>query len=401
MDIFPLFDLIQLIPPHSSVTDKKPKLFFSNPHGNHSYFTVFALARKYDVIYLCPPLFLQLLLRRWRKPIPVVNHDVWIDFISFTCLVVFLCFRFKVFPESLYVKFFNLCACHVVKRLGLLHWYHYQDYTFLPSSLRSNLLSDTCEIIIDAPCGSANRETTLRAMMLADKIVMPSKNMSLFGTHPDKTLLLAYGGNKYEYLNQTAADSSGYLTQTPRTSNIKIAARAHSSRKGSVQFLESLSDLLDYIIESKSVLSLDVVICGSIVEPESLRLFNLLYLRSASNPNFNISFKRFSQYEYLNLLASSDLFILPTSLEGSSPAALEALWMGIPSIITRQAGIDCYRDSRHGLLLNSNDKGLIYGALVKIVSDPCLLDVYRKQLLLDRHLFSWSAYVGELSELTL
>lgn len=377
----------------------KSTLLFSNPHGNHSYFTVLALSKNYNVISLCPPLSLQLIFRRWKCIPQFRQTDSFVYFISFACLIAFLAYRMKLIKESHYLYIFNLAVEFILSRLGPLHWYHYQDYTFVSPNNRKNILSDICEVIIDSPVGTANRQTTLQALEIADKIIFPTLNMSLHSSFSTKVLCAPYGGNKVEYIHSSPSHYTLYATDSHTV--LKVTARANSIRKGSVQFLKAIHLISQYIAQSSLKLKLQVTICGDILEPESLYLYNQVKNSLDDSSHITINSKRFAQHDYLSLLRSSDLFILPTSLESSSLAALEALWTGIPSILTVQAGIDCFRNDRHGILLENNSEQSIYSSVLSIINNLKLLDVYRHNLITDREDFTWSRYISLLSSIEL
>ena len=375
----------------------KSKILFSNPHGNHSYFTVLALSHNYDIQILCPPLQLQLLFGRWTIPPRISHPNLFVSILSFFCTFAFLLFRVNILPESIYLLVFNYIVDLTLRIISPVHWYHYQDYTFLSPRTRLKLLSDTCELIIDCHPSSSNRASTLKAIDLADRVVLPSRNMKLSSFSSSKSIFLPYGGNKQDYLDPRLSNNALTYSRDPDT--ISIAARANSIRKGAVPFLNSLFDVLIYLDQHEYPLSLEIIICGTLSEPEPLQIFQRLKSLSINHPKFSIISKRFSQSDYLTLLSSSDLFLLPTSLEGCSPAALEALWIGLPCILTEHAGVDSFTNNRHGLLLENNSKDLISRSLISVLSSPNILQSYKSNIISDKDSFTWSCYLSGVSKI--
>lgn len=79
--------------------------------------------------------------------------------------------------------------------------------------------------------------------------------------------------------------------------------------------------------------------------------------------------------EKKNVLASSDIFVLPTYYgEGCPVSMLEAMAAGLAIISTPVGGIpDVLKDGENGVLLPQADPSLIYQALKKLMSSPELL----------------------------
>ena len=71
-------------------------------------------------------------------------------------------------------------------------------------------------------------------------------------------------------------------------------------------------------------------------------------------------------------LLRAHLFVLPSRYEGLSNAALEALSLGLPCVLTRCGGIDTYIDQDSGWVCSSGDPAE-------------LADAIRQGLTLDRH----------------
>jgi glycosyltransferase involved in cell wall biosynthesis len=128
-------------------------------------------------------------------------------------------------------------------------------------------------------------------------------------------------------------------------------------------------------------------------EPKARALLDKTKNHLSNNGIINISTKQYSQSAYLNLLSSSDLFVMPSRLEGSSPAALEALWLGIPSILSQACGIDQFKDGDHGIILSKVTPQLLCDALYSVVQCPLKLRAWRSCIENDISCYTWNAYL--------
>jgi glycosyltransferase involved in cell wall biosynthesis len=74
-----------------------------------------------------------------------------------------------------------------------------------------------------------------------------------------------------------------------------------------------------------------------------------------------------------NLLATSDVLVLPSHHEGVPMAILEAMTHGLPVIATPVGGIpDVIRHGREGLLVEVGNRGALTAALARMVAEPGL-----------------------------
>ena len=73
------------------------------------------------------------------------------------------------------------------------------------------------------------------------------------------------------------------------------------------------------------------------------------------------------------LLAESDVFTLPSYVEGLPMALLEAMAAGLPSITSPVGGIpDCFTDGVEGLMVTPGDIGQLKDAMVRLIVDEDL-----------------------------
>lgn len=73
------------------------------------------------------------------------------------------------------------------------------------------------------------------------------------------------------------------------------------------------------------------------------------------------------------LLADSDVFVLPSYVEGLPMALLEAMAAGLPSITTPVGGIpDCFTDGVEGLMVTPGDVPQLTEAMARLITDEGL-----------------------------
>jgi glycosyltransferase involved in cell wall biosynthesis len=80
-------------------------------------------------------------------------------------------------------------------------------------------------------------------------------------------------------------------------------------------------------------------------------------------------------------------------LEGSSPAALEALWLGVPSVLSQACGIDQFKDGDHGIILSKVTPQLLCDALYSVIQCPIKLMTWRSSIENDISLYTWKSYL--------
>jgi glycosyltransferase involved in cell wall biosynthesis len=87
----------------------------------------------------------------------------------------------------------------------------------------------------------------------------------------------------------------------------------------------------------------------------------------------NVTFTGFlSKPDYLNLLASADIFILPSRIENISIAIIEAMAIGKPVIVTKRGGCsDAVKENTNGILIDPRP-GDIVQAVLQLYKDKQL-----------------------------
>ncbi len=376
------------------MNDKKI-ILFANPHSHHAYFTLLALSQAGYVLLICPPLQLQFLRKQWsRKGVRFYRSKPLTRLYQILAIVIFLIFKAKIISELYYVSLLSSLVDAVTLHHKDLIWVHYQDYISLSPFAQSLVFKDICELIIDSDSSHENWLNTVKVASKADVVVRPIQSVaSSLKVPPSKIYLAPYGGDKLSYKlgRHTSVISTKplKLNQTQFT----IAARANSYRKGLDILLDALS-LLSNCRHPLSFNSINVLVCGSVDEPKGIEMLNQCVKSfNSSSLDIKITAQQYTQSEYIDILHQSDVFVMPSRLEGSSLAALEALWCGTPCILSEHCGVDAFHSEKHGLLLSSNTSKTLSETLFRLLSSPSLLTKWQEHLLNDRYMFTWGNYL--------
>jgi glycosyltransferase involved in cell wall biosynthesis len=367
--------------------------FFANPYNHHNYFTVEALARIGDVFIICPPLELQFFFGRWKNR----PHTISLGLIPFClkawCICLFSLLKLRLITDKHYVHFISQ-ACNIVASCNShLIWVHYQDYLQLSSKARNNIVADICELIIRSDPHSQNWPTTKKAVSEANLIIAPNAQT----LHPvDQfmttitTSIAPYGGDKADYLHLSPV--SAPFDPFDDNCAFVISARANSYRKGIDVLLESLLILDSKYLFDRDSITVNCIICGNITDSMAKKYYFKVKTALSLGTKIRLVFKGFNPSSYIQQLRKSDLFIMPSKSEGMSPAALEALWLGVPCILSSNCGITNFVAERHGFELNPVDPNLLAAYIYQFMTDKLLLESFRQNLLDDIDLFTWGEY---------
>jgi glycosyltransferase involved in cell wall biosynthesis len=262
-------------------------------------------------------------------------------------------------------------------------------------------------LIIATDTFQPNYSSTLASIHSSSVVVLPTP--SLAGLVPPSHanyVIAPYGGNKAQYFasqksvkdSPTLSMDDGHELLLP-PSSIRIIARSHSFRKGCDILFGALLYLDSLLASSVSLAPIDILVCGSLREPQLRSDYQRLVDRLNGSCRVSIKCKQLSQSSFSEELATSDLFVMPSRLESTSLAALEALWHGLPSILTPQCGVDDFVDARHGILLPDHESLSLANAILSFCLKPEKLISYRNFLVQDRALFSWNRYFQAYHEL--
>lgn len=390
---------ISILPPPANGDQStiQSKIIFVNPFTHHSYFTILALSACGPVEVLCPPLILQLWLGHWRREALSLRRSfLGVFFAQPLALVAYGLFSLRCISENFYLHCFYLAARIVLLQPGAQLVYVFQDY-MLPLMARTHPQRRfISEFIIQISPDLANYRSSVCAAQLAQRVVAPTSLIQAeLKDHGVEVVLAPYGGDKSRYRR---LHHKVFITPKPdeltpsvpvASNRFLIAARANTFRKGLDLLLEALKQL-DHHWPADLQTKVEVVICGPVVEMQRLL---------AVSDRISISSGQLSQDAYLELLHQADLFVMPSRLEGSSPAALEALWLGVPALLTANCGVESFQPGEHGLLIDPPTAPVLSDHLRQVLLHPELLSTWRHTLARDRHRFTWNRYLATVAQL--
>ena len=383
---------------------------FLNPFSNHSYFTLRALCQHGSVYLFCPPLQIQIIFGLWNcETINLVSPPLRSRACSILAIIFFCLFKLHLLTEATYLNLFRFISIFYLRQIHPFPiLVYYQDYLAETLSQRFPRARRICELIINSNPGQPNYCSTLRAIDSSTNVVIPTLGMTQLCDRSGKQPFIApYGGDKNNYLSPIHFKVSGIFTssfpdvpyKSSSISRLKIVARSPSERKGLDLLLNSLLSVNTWLSSSRYLTELNVIICGQIIEAPMLDLFSTVSDCLRPGGAIRLASAQFSTSQYLDLLAECDLFIMPSRLESSSLAALEALWLCVPSILTEACGISQFIPARHGLILQDLSPSSLSDSIQQFVQSPHLLRSCRKHLNADRTLFSWKQYFNSYSSL--
>lgn len=142
---------------------------------------------------------------------------------------------------------------------------------------------------------------------------------------------------------------------------VRIIARANSIRKGGHLLVDALMKCGQELRELVHGRSIEVVIIGALepVLDERLRKAKFpdgITIRSAVVPHILMP----------EVLASADLFVMPSLSEGMSLICIEAMQAGLPLIITSYCGVDCFEHLRMGVETSDSSDALALSLIVAL-----------------------------------
>ncbi len=176
-----------------------------------------------------------------------------------------------------------------------------------------------------------------------------------------------------------------------RTDTFTIVARAHSVRKGGHLALSAILRSHQAWAQLVQPRKLRIVFLGA-CEPAladlraQARRLNGVLVQDGNVPNRDVP----------ALLAAADLFLMPTLSESMSLACVEAMCAGVPLIITRYAGVDCFVDGEMGVLIEDNVESLEYG-VSRALSDHSQLDRWSRNVRAAASELTWERYERGIS----
>ena len=373
---------------------------FVNPHIHHSLHTLYALSRTSRIAALCPPALIRLCLSgSYGHLYKLINYTPLQASLSFLSIFLFLLYKSRLINESLYRLLFSEIALRFVHSLPKPTLYFYQDYLngilpFLRPDVR--LIS---EIIIHTSPVSQNWDDSQLLFQYAHYVVVPNLNIfhSISPLCTPRLMLAPYGGSPEPQFLQRSFQPCN--SSTSPSDPIIVIARAPNHRKGLDIVLEALAQLNKSIVQSSICNNVTVKIAGNIAAGPDLDLYTRYYSHIVDSNWLAISYRNYTRQAFLRLLRSADLFIMPSRHEGSSTAALEALWSGVPCLLSPACGIDSFVNGDHGFLLNPNTPEVLSEAMSDFLINQKLRQRWTYALRRDQSLFSWTSYYQKLIKL--
>lgn len=167
------------------------------------------------------------------------------------------------------------------------------------------------------------------------------------GVHPDKIKVISYGVN----LNQFK-----YVERTPSTSQMNILFLGSlNQRKGIIYLLESLNSL------KSTQIHLSIVGRG---------IFDKTILDNYQDVNLSI-YENVSHSQLCKIIENSDVFVLPSIIEGFGQVILEAMSSGLVIICTKfSAGPDIIEDGIDGFVIDPRNIDEISKRIMDLYHNP-------------------------------
>lgn len=93
------------------------------------------------------------------------------------------------------------------------------------------------------------------------------------------------------------------------------------------------------------------------------------------------------------------MFLQASYTEAFSTVLIEAILLGIPSMVTECSGMkEILDDGKYGLIIPNNEES-IEKNLKKVIDDPTILDIYRERLPERKDFFDKSRSLREITSL--
>jgi hypothetical protein len=200
-----------------------------------------------------------------------------------------------------------------------------------------------------------NEEDNNKILLMADIITAPSNYTlsGLFNRLPPTTkhFISPYGVDPSKF-NETSIKSSN-------NNKIVIIARANNVRKGGHLLLSALENIGENLVQLAAGKEIEVAIIGSLDHIVSKKLFNMKFANGLS-----VKAKVIPSTLMAEEFMKANLFVMPSLSEGMSLMCVEAMQMKLPLIITKECGIDCFKNLKMGIEVEGNatslSKGLIF-----------------------------------------
>jgi len=368
------------------------------PYVNHSLNTITAVSKVAVTYFLSPQLDLSCILGYTTYKYSDRKLPPFVLLLRILSVVAFVLHKLGILNERYYLKALGFLSILLIRycKTRRLIVITYQDYltTFLRHRFPELLL--VSELIIDTVSDSDNYASTIQAISDSSLVLYPNSSMSRLIPLGKSSQLAPYGGDNSDPPKQTRSTCSTLFSENVMfvvpPSTARIVVRANSFRKGGDIFLKALPILAHFPQNNLCFQNIEFILTGQIAEP-SLRELASQALSSIRGTN-HISLRsgQFSHNQFISLLNEASLFIMPSRLESTSLAALEALYTSVPCILTPQCGVEQFQPNRHGLIFSSFEPHDLAYLISYCLSSYQVLSTYRNNLLSCRDIFSWDRY---------
>ena len=224
---------------------------------------------------------------------------------------------------------------------------------------------------------SASTERLRGELESADWIVAPSEavadSVRAAGFTCERVFVIPFGAD-------VSVFSPG-LTQSNQARFRVVFAGRLQARKGPHYLLEAWQN---------AKLKGELVLAGPPGEEEFVAKVRRLYRGQF------VEAGNLSQAELAALLASADVFVLPSLAEGSALVSYEALASGVPCVVTREVG-SVVRDGVEGFVIPARDSEAIRDRLERLYNDAELRRRMAGAALARSREFTWQRYHRELA----
>ncbi len=154
-----------------------------------------------------------------------------------------------------------------------------------------------------------------------------------------------------------------YPSNFKNKDSITILVRANSIQKGGAFFLKALEKVGGNFVDLLQVSKVFVNILGN------LDSFVLNVLKNSFfDSRVTISYGAIPQADVPGLMRAASIFVMPSLSESMSLACVEAMQCGLPLLVTKYVGVDCFVDGEMGLYVEPTIDSVANG-LIKIANN--------------------------------
>lgn len=236
------------------------------------------------------------------------------------------------------------------KNAGMLIW---SDQISNSSRSASDRIASHYEMAGIKPAAAHDESANDAILSLADIITAPSQyTVSGIADRVSASASL--------HVIPYGVDSKRFDVQRKKVGDaVRIVARANNIRKGGHLLLDAMMECGGTLRELVQRRNIEVVVIGT-MEPSlgerlrSARFPTGISIRSAVVPHISMP----------EVLASADLFVMPSLSEGMSLICIEAMQAGLPLVITPYCGVDCFEHMRMGVETSDSTDALAESLLL-------------------------------------